>query len=409
MKRTLALATIVALSLSLASCRKKNNEPIAPKPNPEKPAPTPGTNPNPGTNPAPENPNLNTIEPDAEVAKIKDAQAVFTAPAGSVIYILPKTGLHVFGATRDKVDPTKYTVGAHGLGISGDTESLLIKSDNLSDISLTKPMPSLKKLILKSVSNASTTTETKIDLSGLTEVTALLVAGFNKVDLLDLSKMTKLSHLSLGSYSLASFPEMKTVFGVQAEKNTELKEVKLPANNLIEYMAVRLPIKDGKLDVDNLPKLKKFYCWSPAFSNFTFAKSENLEVLLALRPTGSIALNVDLGNKPKLKDITLVETGISKLAIKNATHETLLKDSKAGATIIEFDNINPAQAVDYIKRTAKETKSITLKNIALTEDQLIDLISGLGATNGILTIKSDLLTEKVKEALKTKGWTGASL
>ena len=92
-------------------------------------------------------------------------------------------------------------------------------------------------------------------------------------------------------------------------------------------------------------------------------------------------LNVDLGNKPKLQDITLYNATLSKLAVSNATAANLLKDSSAPAEVVELDNIDPAQAISYIKRTAgTTTKSITLKNMSLTEAQILDLISGLGAT-----------------------------
>ena len=121
-------------------------------------------------------------------------------------------------------------------------------------------------------------------------------------------------------------------------------------------------------------------------------------------------LNVDLGNKPKLQDITLYNATLSKLAVSNATAANLLKDSSAPAEVVELDNIDPAQAISYIKRTAgTTTKSITLKNMSLTEAQILDLISGLGATNGTLKVKADLLTTAVKAALTAKGWTGSSL
>ena len=121
-------------------------------------------------------------------------------------------------------------------------------------------------------------------------------------------------------------------------------------------------------------------------------------------------LNVDLGNKPKLQDITLYNATLSKLAVSNATAANLLKDSSAPAEVVELDNIDPAQAISYIQRTAgTTTKSITLKNMSLTEAQILDLISGLGATNGTLKVKSELLTTAVNAALSAKGWTGTAL
>ena len=203
---------------------------------------------------------------------------------------------------------------------------------------------------------------------------------------------------------------MTKMLGSYKQKSTDIKEVKLPANNVIEYIAGRAPIQDGKFDTNNLPKLKKFFWQSPYFKDFSFVKSQDLELLAANRPTGSIKINADLGNKPKLKDITFQDVNLSKLSVSNATAANLLKDNSSSAEVVEFDNIAPDQAVSYIKRTARDkTKSITLKNIALTEDQLLELISGLGATNGTLTIKSDLLTAKVKAELEKIKWTGVAL
>ena len=240
---------------------------------------------------------------------------------------------------------------------------------------------------------------------------SLLVAGYT-IASLDLTKQTKLKNLAIGAWSWGSnFPELAKVFGSPKEKGSSISEVKLPANNVIEYFALRSgTLKDGKLDVDNLPKLKKFFCQSPYFKNFTFAKSQDLEILFANSPTANIFLNVDLGNKPKLQDITLYNATLSKLAVSNATAANLLKDSSAPAEVVELDNIEPAQAISYIKRTAgMTTKSITLKNMSLTEAQILDVISGLGATNGTFKVKADLLTTAVKAALAAKGWTNVAL
>ena len=327
------------------------------------------------------------------------------------MHISPKKGLTILGATMDASDSTKFTVGTDGLfGINGNTESLSIKSDNITNISLTKPSPLLKRLRLYTESQSASAPKTTIDLSGVTELEALLVAGYH-IDVLDLTKATKLKALALGAFAWdKAFPEMTKMLGSYKQKSTDIKEVKLPANNVIEYIAGRAPIQDGKFDTNNLPKLKKFFWQSPYFKDFSFAKSQDLELLAANRPTGSIKINADLGNKPKLKDITFQDVNLSKLSVSNATAANLLKDNSSSAEVVEFDNIAPDQAVSYIKRTARDkTKSITLKNIALTEDQLLELISGLGATNGTLTIKSDLLTAKVKSELEKIKWAGVAL
>lgn len=397
MKKSLILLALVGLFIGGTSCRSKKEEPKNPTPTPVNPV-EPTTDPN-------------KAEPSADLSKIKNAQAVFTVPAGSVVHISPKKGLTILGATMDASDSTKFTVGTDGLfGINGNTEALSIKSDNITNISLTKPSPQLKRLRLYTESQSASAPKTTIDLSGVTELEALLVAGYT-VDVLDLSKATKLKVLALGAFNWGKhFPEVNKVLGSYPEKSTDIKEVKLPANNVIEYIAGRAPIQDGKFDTNNLPKLKKFFWQSPYFKDFSFAKSQDLELLAANRPTGSIKINADLGNKPKLQDITFQDVNLSKLSVSNATAANLLKDNSSSAEVVEFDNIAPDQAVSYIKRTARDkTKSITLKNIALTEDQLLELISGLGATNGTLTIKSDLLTAKVKAELEKIKWTGVAL
>ena len=390
MKKSLALLALASLFIGMTSCRKKDE-------------------------PKPVVPVLpNTIDASADLAAIQNSQAVFAVPAGSVIYIqLPKSGLKVLGATMDATDNTKFTVGSHGfIGINGNVPTLYIKSDNATEIALTKSSPQLKRLILMTdASSAKPGTKTKIDLSGATELESLLVAGYS-VESLDLTKQTKLKNLAIGAWSWGNnFPELAKVFASPKEKSSSISEVKFAANNSIEYFALRSStLTDAKFSVDNLPKLKKFFCQSPYFKNFTFAKSQDLEILFATRPTAGIAINADLGNKPKLQDITFNEVALSKLSISNATAATLLNETPSSAEVVEFDNIDPAQAVSYIKRTAgTTTKSITLKNMSLTEAQILDLISDLGATNGTLKVKSDLLTAKVKAELAAKGWTGSPL
>lgn len=388
MKKSLALLALACLFIGTTSCRKKDE-------------------------PKPVVPVLpNTIDASADAATIKNAQAVLTVPANSIVYISPKKGLNILGATMDKSDSTKFTVGPSGLlGINGNVEMLTIQSDDATEISLSKPSSQLKRLRILSKSRNASAAKTTIDLSGATELEGLLVAGYT-MDLLDLTKQTKLRYLALGGFNWKNynFVEMTKFLGSPNEMSTDIEEVKLPANNVIEYVAGRTPFQNGKFDIDNLPRLKKFFWQSPAFANLTFAKSENLEVLFANAPSGGVMLNVDLGNKPKLQDITLYNASLSKLAVSNATAANLLKDSSAPAEVVELDNIDPAQAVSYIKRTAgTTTKSITLKNMSLTEAQILDLISGLGATNGTLKVKADLLTTTVKAALTAKHWTGSPL
>lgn len=389
MKKSLALLALASLFIGTTSCRKKD-EP--------KPTPVVSTDPN-------------TADASADVTAIKSSQAVLTVPAGSVVYIEPQTGLKILGATMDATDKTKYTVGSNGLlGINGNVEKLKIQSDDITNLSLSKSSPLLKTLILVSKNSSATATVTAIDLSGLTDLESLLIAGYS-IESLDLTKLTKLKNLGIGAWELgANFPELTNAFGSIPEKASRISEVKLPANNVIENFMVRTAtLQDGKCDFDNLPKLKKFFCQSPFFSNFTFAKSTELEILYATSPTAAIKLNADLGNKPNLKDITFRNATLSKFAVSNATN-VVLKDSNAGAIAVEFDNIPEAQALQYIASKANASvTSITLKNITISEENLIKMIKRLQTSGGTLKVKSELLTTAVNAALSAKGWTGAAL
>ena len=389
MKKSLALLALASLFIGTTSCRKKD-EP--------KPTPVVSTDPN-------------TADASADVTAIKSSQAVLTVPAGSVVYIEPQTGLKILGATMDATDKTKYTVGSNGLlGINGNVEKLKIQSDDITNLSLSKSSPLLKTLILVSKNSSATATATAIDLSGLTDLESLLIAGYS-IESLDLTKLTKLKNLGIGAWELgANFPELTNAFGSIPEKASRISEVKLPANNVIENFMVRTAtLQDGKCDFDNLPKLKKFFCQSPFFSNFTFAKSTELEILYATSPTAGIKLNADLGNKPNLKDITFRNATLSKFAVSNATN-VVLKDSNAGAIAVEFDNIPAAQALQYIASKANASvTSITLKNITISEENLIKMIKRLQTSGGTLKVKSELLTTAVNAALSAKGWTGVAL
>ena len=389
MKKSLALLALASLFIGTTSCRKKD-EP--------KPTPVVSTVPN-------------TADASADVTAIKSSQAVLTVPAGSVVYIEPQTGLKILGATMDATDKTKYTVGTNGLlGINGNVEKLKIQSDDITNLSLSKSSPLLKTLILVSKKYSATATATAIDLSGLTDLESLLIAGYT-IESLDLTKLTKLKNLGIGAWELgANFPELTNAFGSIPEKASRISEVKLPANNVIENFMMRTAtLQDGKCDFDNLPKLKKFFCQSPFFSNFTFAKSTELEILYATAPTAGIKLNADLGNKPNLKDITFRTATLSKFAVSNATN-VVLKDSNAGAIAVEFDNIPAAQALQYIASKANASvTSITLKNITISEENLVKMIKRLQTSGGTLKVKGELLTTAVNAALSAKGWTGAAL
>ena len=217
MKKSLALLALAALFIGTTSCRKKD----------EPKTPVVSTDPN-------------TTDASADVAAIKNSQAVLTVPAGSVVYIEPQTGLKILGATMDATDKTKYTVGTNGLlGINGNVEKLKIQSDDITDLTLSKSSPLLKTLILVTKAQSATANATKINLSGLTGLESLLIAGY-EITSLDLTKQTKLKNLGIGAWNLgANFPEMTDAFGTIPEKASRISEVKLPANNVIENFIMR--------------------------------------------------------------------------------------------------------------------------------------------------------------------------
>ena len=201
MKKSLALLALASLFIGTTSCRKKDE-------------------------PKPVVPVLpNTTDNTADATTIKNSQAVFTVPAGSIVYISPKKGLTV-------------------------------QSDDATEIALTKSSPMLKRLRILSKSRSASATKTTFNLSGATELEGLLISGYT-TDILDLTKQTKLRYLALGGFNWKNynFVEMTKFLGSPNEMSTDIKEVKLPANNVIEYVAGRTPFQNGKFDIDNLPRL----------------------------------------------------------------------------------------------------------------------------------------------------------
>ena len=177
MKKSLALLALASLFIGMTSCRKKDE-------------------------PKPVVPVLpNTTDNTADATTIKNSQAVFTVPAGSIVYISPKKGLNILGATMDKSDSTKFTVGSNGLlGINGNVDILTVQSDDATEIALTKSSPMLKRLRILSKSRSASAAKTTFNLSGATELEGLLISGYT-TDILDLTKQTKLRYLALGGFN----------------------------------------------------------------------------------------------------------------------------------------------------------------------------------------------------------------
>ena len=414
MKRTFTLWTFVFLFTGLFSCSKK-----------DEPTPTSLLLHSPS----------HIYDNTADIATIKSAHVVIKAPAGSIVQVINDRNdrpIKILGAAEGS--GSDCIVGTNGLlGINGDLGSLIICSDYATEISLTKPLPSLRGLEIRTIPKVPSyhkIVPAKIDLSGATELVFLHI-GHYSVESLDLTKQDKLKTLIIGEWQ--SLLDWSASTGETHSKEPTywdawqftnrscyINEIKFSDNNSIETLSLcTTALTDDKFDIDNLPKLKMFLCWSQLLQDFTLAKSRYLEKLY-LYPPENLALNLNLG--PNLHELRfptgtlmLPEIVISKISISNNSDEALLEEMRkrrAVAEAIEFDNINLTQAIDYIKFVARYPhipKSITLKNMPLTEALLLDLISNLSERNGTFKVKGELLTTAVNAALSAKGWTGTAL
>lgn len=424
MKRTLALATIVALSLSLGSCRKKNNEPIAPKPNPEKPAPTPGTNPNTGTtptptptpNPIPDTPapdnkdNNNQIKPDE--SPINTAVSIKIAK-GQQVTIKSDKPLTITGAKL--VDATKHTyevTNASGFGIDGAPETLVLGGTGITEFALDKEMPLLKSL--KVVTNESLK---KLSLQGAKNLEQLNIVGAQAGEqVLDLSKHSKLRLLALGNkpsmigkFTASITQEYAYVNKYNSSTDTRFKSVSLPASLEVLLLARAYTSLTG---ADNLPNLRAAYLYTieaPLLGDLAFAGSPNLERLMLAYISGSAPLkSVIVKNKPHLKDLLIYKMSISHLLLEGLTSNTQTYAVEVyNIPEVEIHNSAYAKIVDLLLLTEGSLKSADLTNNSeLTSDKLIELAQKLSKTKGgNLKIEEAKATDAVKEAFQKIGWT----
>ena len=317
MKRTLALATIVALSLSLGSCRKKNNEPIAPKPNPENPAPTPGTNPTPTPTPAP-NPIPDTPAPDNKDNnnQIKpDESPINTAVSikltkGAQITIKSDKPLTITGAKLVDANTHTYEVTQEsGFGIDGAPETLDLQIAQATEFALDKEMPSLKSL--KVATNESLK---KLSLQGAKNLEQLNIVGAQAGEqVLDLSKHSKLRLLALGNrpdmigkFTTKLNGEYPPINSANQSTETSFKEISLPTSLEVLFLARAYCALAG---ANNLPNLRAAYLYTTntkLLGGLSFAGSTNLERLLLAYTSGGGELNsLTIKNKPHLGDLFL--------------------------------------------------------------------------------------------------------
>ena len=302
-KKILSLSLIVALAFGASSCGKKSsNEPV--KPNPVAPSPgnngsgnTAGGTSNGSTTGGNNGSGTNAGNTNSGNAQESNASVTLTVPAGKSVVI---NGTTYTGNSQNKIfldDSFKK------LEISGnDLPSLEISGDNLTEVKIKEEMAKLTEL--KIVSKERDANKTlALDLSGLTNVTSLTLAGYN-FGTVNLSKMVNLKKLLLGQRN--------------PEKDTSFAKVIWPTDNKIQDLQTRAALTNEAVDLNNLPNLLRAILVSPYFDKISFANSSKLQVVAVSNPTGAKNFDLILKNHPNLKDVSLSGVYINKLVIDKA-------------------------------------------------------------------------------------------
>lgn len=324
-RRFLSLSLVVALVLGASSCGKKSsNEPI--KPNPTTPAPsnnggsTAGGSSNGGngnTTPGGNNSNggsTNAGNTNSGNAQESNASVTLNIPAGQSVTI---NGTTYTGNSQNKI-----FLNDSSLEISGDDlSSLGISGDNLTEVKIKKEMAKLTKLTIVSKEREANKT-LALDLSGLTNVTSLTLAGYN-FGTVDLSKMSNLKKLFLG----LSKPE----------KETNFAKVIWPTANNIQHLHSRSPLTEQIVDLNNLPNLLEARLISPYFGKVSFDKSTKLQLVVVSNPTGAKSFDLELKNHPDLQDVSLNGVTVKKFVITNAPNLSSQKSNLSGVTVGELE------------------------------------------------------------------------
>ena len=357
-RRFLSLSLVVALVLGASSCGKKSsNEPI--KPNPTTPVPSNnggsnnGSNGNTttGENNSGNNNNggsANAGNTSSGNAQESNASVTLTVPAGKSITINGKT---YTGNSQNKIflDDSFKT-----LKISGnDLPSLEISGNNLTEVQIKEEMAKLTKLRI--VSKERHVNQTlALDLSGLTNVTSLTLAGYN-FGTVDLSKMSNLKELSLGLRA--------------PEKDTNFAKVIWPTNNNIQKLLARSPLTEQIVDLNNLPNLVEARLISPYFGKISFDKSTKLQLVLVSNPTGSKNFDLELKNHSDLRDVSLNGVTAKKLVITNAPNLSSQESNLRSVTVdeLELTGVNKEGVVNILQSIDKNgLKKAVLPNYGFT-------------------------------------------
>lgn len=353
-RKFLSLSLVVALVLGASSCGKKSsNEPI--KPNPTTPVPsnngggnTTGGNSNGSTTGGNNGSGTNAGNTNSGNAQESNASVTLTVPAGKSVTI---NGTTYTGNSQNKIflDDSFKT-----LKISGnDLPSLEISGNNLTEVQIKEEMAKLTKLRIVSKERHANQT-LALDLSGLTNVTSLTLAGYN-FGTVDLSKMSNLKELSLGLRA--------------PEKDTNFAKVIWPTNNNIQKILARSPLTEQIVDLNNLPNLVEARLISPYFGKISFDKSTKLQLVLVSNPTGSKNFDLELKNHSDLRDVSLNGVTAKKLVITNAPNLSSQESNLRSVTVdeLELTGVNKEGVVKILQSIDKNgLKKAVLPNYGFT-------------------------------------------
>ena len=369
-RKFLSLSLVVALVLGASSCGKKSsNEPI--KPNPTTPVPsnngggnTTGGNSNGSTTGGNNGSGTNAGNTNSGNAQESNASVTLTVPAGKSVTI---NGTTYTGNSQNKIflDDSFKT-----LKISGnDLPSLEISGNNLTEVQIKEEMAKLTKLRI--VSKERHVNQTlALDLSGLTNVTSLTLAGYN-FGTVDLSKMSNLKELSLGLRA--------------PEKDTNFAKVIWPTNNNIQKILARSPLTEQIVDLNNLPNLVEARLISPYFGKISFDRSTKLQLVLVSNPTGSKNFDLELKNHPDLRDVSLNGVTAKKLVITNAPKLSSQESNLRGVTVdeLELTGVSQEGVIKILQSIDKNgLKKAVLPNYGFTLGTApLDGFSNLNAAN----------------------------
>ena len=231
--------------------------------------------------------------------------------------------------------------------------SLEISGNNLTEVQIKEEMAKLTKLRI--VSKERHVNQTlALDLSGLTNVTSLTLAGYN-FGTVDLSKMSNLKELSLGLRA--------------PEKDTNFAKVIWPTNNNIQKILARSPLTEQIVDLNNLPNLVEARLISPYFGKISFDKSTKLQLVLVSNPTGSKNFDLELKNHSDLRDVSLNGVTAKKLVITNAPNLSSQESNLRSVTVdeLELTGVNKEGVVKILQSIDKNgLKKAVLPNYGFT-------------------------------------------